>query len=88
MKQEASLHAVRLSESLWRGLSVWWLYSDYCFHIYQSDPSGNYNGCKATVIGTNSQAGKSLLNTDYNNVAIMIIKEALELAVQVLNNTM
>ena len=33
--------------------------------MYQSDPSGNYSGWKATVIGANNQAGKSLLKTDY-----------------------
>lgn len=35
------------------------------FQLYQSDPSGNYSGWKATVIGANNQAGKSLLKTDY-----------------------
>lgn len=35
------------------------------FQLYQSDPSGNYSGWKATVIGTNNQAGKSLLKTEY-----------------------
>lgn len=35
------------------------------FQLYQSDPSGNYSGWKATVIGANNQAGKSILKTDY-----------------------
>jgi len=35
------------------------------FQLYQSDPSGNYSGWKATVIGANNQAGKSLLKTEY-----------------------
>ena len=35
------------------------------FQLYQSDPSGNYSGWKATVIGTNNQAGKSLMKTEY-----------------------
>jgi 20S proteasome subunit alpha 3 len=35
------------------------------FQLYQSDPSGNYSGWKATVIGANNQAGKSLLKADY-----------------------
>jgi len=37
----------------------------YGFQLYQSDPSGNYSGWKATVIGANNQAGKSLLKNDY-----------------------
>lgn len=39
----------------------------YGFQLYQSDPSGNYSGWKATVIGANNQAGKSLLKTDYGS---------------------
>jgi len=37
------------------------------FQLYQSDPSGNYSGWKATVIGANNQAGKSLLKTEYGS---------------------
>lgn len=37
----------------------------YGFQLYQSDPSGNYSGWKATVIGANNQAGKSLLKAEY-----------------------
>lgn len=37
------------------------------FQLYQSDPSGNYSGWKATVIGANNQAGKSLLKSDYGS---------------------
>jgi len=39
----------------------------YGFQLYQSDPSGNYSGWKATVIGANNQAGKSLLKNDYGS---------------------
>lgn len=39
--------------------------SHHGFQLYQSDPSGNYSGWKATVIGANNQAGKSLLKTEY-----------------------
>ncbi len=35
------------------------------FQLYQSDPSGNYSGWRATVIGQNNQAGKALLKTDF-----------------------
>jgi 20S proteasome subunit alpha 3 len=40
----------------------------YGFQLYQSDPSGNYSGWKATVIGANNQAGKSILKSDYRKV--------------------
>ena len=56
------------------------------FQLYQSDPSGNYSGWKATVIGANNQAGKSLLKTDYKEDAS--VQDALKLAVKVLNKTM
>lgn len=39
----------------------------YGFQLYQSDPSGNYSGWKATVIGSNNQAGKSLLKNEYGS---------------------
>lgn len=56
------------------------------FQLYQSDPSGNYSGWKATVIGANNQAGKSLLKTDYKEDGT--VQDALKLAVKVLNKTM
>jgi len=62
------------------------------FQLYQSDPSGNYSGWKATVIGANNQAGKSLLKTEYNDgngdEEMPDVQEALRLAVKVLNKTM
>jgi 20S proteasome subunit alpha 3 len=63
------------------------------FQLYQSDPSGNYSGWKATVIGANNQAGKSLLKTEYKTgdegeESIPDLQEALKLAVKVLNKTM
>lgn len=56
------------------------------FQLYQSDPSGNYSGWDATVIGQNNQAGKSLLKSDYS--AGMSVDQALELAARVLLKTM
>jgi 20S proteasome subunit alpha 3 len=35
------------------------------FQLYQSDPSGNYGGWKATAIGANHQAANSILKSDY-----------------------
>jgi 20S proteasome subunit alpha 3 len=66
------------------------------FQLYQSDPSGNYSGWKATVIGANNQAGKSILKTDYRSGGdddvdtsnIPDVQGALRLAVKVLNKTM
>jgi len=67
----------------------------YGFQLYQSDPSGNYSGWKATVIGANNQAGKSLLKAEYKiegdegeEGSIPDVEEALKLAVKVLNKTM
>ena len=72
----------------------------YGFQLYQSDPSGNYSGWKATVIGANNQAGKSILKSDYKKKQegdmdddekesdIPDVQEALKLAVKVLNKTM
>lgn len=75
----------------------------YGFQLYQSDPSGNYSGWKATVIGSNNQAGKSILKNEYGSssesegemkvdgaedVGMPDIKGALRLAVKVLNKTM
>eukprot|EP00605_Chrysophyceae_sp_TOSAG23-4_P002234 GSChrysophyteH1.ASY1.ANO1.2478.1 assembled CDS len=56
------------------------------YQLYQSDPSGNYSGWKATVIGQNSQAGKSILKTDYKENAEQ--KDNLKLAVKILLKTM
>jgi 20S proteasome subunit alpha 3 len=61
------------------------------YQLYQSDPSGNYSGWKATVIGANNQAGKSLLKSEYktgDDESIPDLQEALKLAVKVLNKTM
>jgi 20S proteasome subunit alpha 3 len=84
----------------------------YGFQLYQSDPSGNYSGWKATVIGANNQSGKSLLKNEYGpkkkeegedekmkgteeekieeetDAVMPDVKEALRLAVKVLNKTM
>lgn len=56
------------------------------YQIYQSDPSGNYSGWKATVIGQNNQAGKSILKTDYKENATLASNA--KLAVKILLKTM
>ena len=55
------------------------------FQLYQSDPSGNYGGWKATCIGSNHQAANSILKQDYKNTPTL--KEALGLAIKVLSKT-
>lgn len=67
--------------------------ANHGFQLYQTDPSGNYSGWKATVIGANNQAGKSLLKTEYNDgnetdSEMPDVEEALRLAVKVLKKTM
>lgn len=51
------------------------------FQLYQSDPSGNYGGWKATAIGANSTAAQSILKTDYQDD--ISLKDALKLTVKV-----
>ena len=56
------------------------------FQLYQSDPSGNYGGWKATAVGANSGAAQSILKSDYKET--LTLDEALQLAVKVLSKTM
>lgn len=57
----------------------------YGYQLYQSDPSGNYTGWKATCIGNNHQAAMSLLKQEYKNPTLA---EAKKLAVKVLWKTL
>eukprot|EP01132_Coremiostelium_polycephalum_P008383 gene8383-10298_t len=57
------------------------------FQLYQSDPSGNFAGWKATSIGgENSQVAQSVLRSNYK--PDITLKEALQLALKVLTKTM
>lgn len=56
------------------------------FQLYQSDPSGNYNGWKATCIGANNQAATTLMKQEYKEAAIAL-PAALSLAIKVLTKT-
>jgi 20S proteasome subunit alpha 3 len=56
------------------------------FQLYHSDPSGNYGGWKATAIGANNRAAKSMLKSDYEEG--MTVDEALAFAVKVMGKTM
>jgi len=59
----------------------------YGYQLYQSDPSGNYSGWKATCIGANSQAAVSQLKQEYTE-GEMSLKKALVLSVKVLSKTL
>ena len=39
--------------------------STFGFQLYQSDPSGNFGGWKATAVGANHAAAANILKTDY-----------------------
>jgi len=56
------------------------------FQLYQSNPSGNYGGWKATSVGANNASAQSLLKQDYNEECDL--EEACGLAVKVLSKTM
>jgi hypothetical protein len=55
------------------------------FQLYQSDPSGNYSGWKATCIGGNLSTAQSIFKTDY--VENLNLEGIQKLAVKVLSKT-
>merc|ERR1712088_1055401 len=59
----------------------------YGFQLYQSDPSGNYGGWKATCIGDNSANAISLLKQEYKEENINL-NAALDLSIKVLSKTL
>lgn len=71
------------------GVSILYMGWDkhYGYQLYQSDPSGNYSGWKATCIGNNSVAAVSMLKQEYKEEE-MTLKDALKLAVKVLDKTL
>ena len=52
------------------------------FQLYQSDPSGNYGGWKATAIGANSQGAQNILKQDFKDE--ITLEEAVKLIIKVL----
>ena len=67
------------------------------FQLYQSDPSGNYTGWKATCIGNNHQVDTIFLKYFFIKAAVTLLKqeykqpsleEAKKLAVKVLWKTL
>lgn len=59
----------------------------YGWQLYQSDPSGNYSGWKATCIGTNSTTAASIFKTDAKSDQ-MSQEEAFKLLTKVLHKTL
>jgi len=55
------------------------------FQLYQSDPSGNYGGWKATAIGANNRAAAAILKQDYTDE--LTLEEAKALALKVMSKT-
>lgn len=56
------------------------------FQLYQSNPSGNYGGWKATSVGANNASASSLLKQDYKEDCSL--EEACGIAVKVLSKSM
>lgn len=73
--------------SFWCFTGAPWLDKHYGFQLYQSDPSGNYGGWKATCTGNNSATAVSMLKQDFGK-GEMTLKSILTLAVKVLSKTM
>lgn len=70
------------------GVSILYMGWDdkYGYQLYQSDPSGNYGGWKATCIGNNSAAAVSIMKQDYKDD--ITLEKALDLAVKVLSKSL
>jgi 20S proteasome subunit alpha 3 len=71
------------------GVSILYMGWDkhYGYQLYQSDPSGNYSGWKATCIGNNAAAAVSALKQELNENPITLA-EAEDLAIKVLSKTL
>uniref|UniRef100_A0A6B2E5E8 Proteasome subunit alpha type n=1 Tax=Phlebotomus kandelakii TaxID=1109342 RepID=A0A6B2E5E8_9DIPT len=71
------------------GVSILYMGWDkhYGYQLYQSDPSGNYSGWRATCIGNNSGAAVSALKQELKENEITLA-EAQDLAVKVLSKSL
>ncbi|KAK0091601.1 hypothetical protein PV326_002969 [Microctonus aethiopoides] len=71
------------------GVSILYMGWDkhYGYQLYQSDPSGNYGGWKATCIGNNSAAAISSLKQEYKE-GETTLEDAQALAIKVLSKTL
>lgn len=71
------------------GVSILYMGWDphYGFQLYQSDPSGNYGGWKATCIGSNSASAVSILKQDYKEDKATL-ESSIALTIKVLSKTL
>lgn len=58
----------------------------YGFQLYQTDPSGNYGGWKATCIGANSSTAQGIFKSDYPDEGFALA-EAKKMLFKVLTKT-
>ncbi len=56
------------------------------FQLYQTDPSGNYGGWKATCIGANSSTAQGIFKSDYPDGGFALA-EAKKMLFKVLTKT-
>ncbi|XP_055854778.1 proteasome subunit alpha type-4 [Episyrphus balteatus] len=72
------------------GVSILYMGWDkhYGYQLYQSDPSGNYGGWKATCIGNNFGAAVSMLKQELSENDKVTLSSAQDLAVKVLSKTL
>jgi len=71
------------------GVSILYMGWDkhFGYQLYQSDPSGNYGGWKATCIGSNNQTAISILKQEYK-IGETKLTDALKLAIKILSKTL
>lgn len=72
------------------GVSILYMGWDkhYGYQLYQSDPSGNYGGWKATCIGNNFGAAISMLKQELSEKEKINLAQAKDLAIKVLSKTL
>jgi len=72
------------------GVSILYMGWDkhYGYQLYQSDPSGNYGGWKATCIGNNFGAAISMLKQELSENEKITLEQAKDLAIKVLSKTL
>lgn len=70
------------------GVSILYMGWDkhFGYQLYQSDPSGNYGGWKATCIGSNASSAVSQLKQEYKED--MDLAQSKDLAIKVLSKTL
>lgn len=71
------------------GVSILYMGWDkhYGYQLYQSDPSGNYSGWKATCIGSNSNRAMPVLKQELDETELTLTR-AKEMAIKVLSKSL